>query len=206
MRHAFRTGLLPAAVGILLFTNLVGAQETTVRIVQTNAAGDNVHIIDPVTNTVVDILTGIEIPHGVTSHPDGSEYYFSNEVEHTLDVFSTETLQLLARIPLTDRPNNVAITPDGAKVYVAIAGGAFLEVIDVSTRKNVRSVPTDGGVHNVYVTPDGSRSEIGCRTVLRGGLTARAGVLDPWVASPALLSILGPRRTMPAVPQTGVLT
>ena len=161
MVRASRWGFLPLACGILLLANPVAAQDGRVRIIQTNAAGDNVHIIDPVTNEVVGIITGIEIPHGVTSNPDGSEYYFSNEVEHTLDVFSTETLQLLARIPLTDRPNNVAITPDGEKVYVAIAGGAFVDVIDVRTRKNVRSIPTDGWVHNVYVTPDGKHMVAG---------------------------------------------
>ena len=161
MVRANRLGILSFPLGILLLANPVAAQDARVRIIQTNAAGDNVHIIDPVTNTVVDIITGIEIPHGVTSHPDGSEYYFSNEVEHTLDVFSTETLQLLARIPLTDRPNNVAITPDGTKVYVAIAGGAFVDVIDVRARQNVRSIPTDGWVHNVYVTPDGKHMVAG---------------------------------------------
>ena len=161
MVRANRLGILSFPLGILLLANPVAAQDARVRIIQTNAAGDNVHIIDPVTNTVVDIITGIEIPHGVTSHPDGSEYYFSNEVEHTLDVFSTETLQLLARIPLTDRPNNVAITPDGTRVYVAIAGGAFVDVIDVRARQNVRSIPTDGWVHNVYVTPDGKHMVAG---------------------------------------------
>ena len=33
---------------------------STVRIIQTNSAGDNVHIIDPATNKVVGEITGIE--------------------------------------------------------------------------------------------------------------------------------------------------
>jgi hypothetical protein len=35
-----------------------------VRIIQTNSAGDNVHIIDPATNKVVGTITGIEVGHG----------------------------------------------------------------------------------------------------------------------------------------------
>lgn len=145
---------------VLTLLTLVGApasaQEGTVRIVQTNAAGDDIHLIDPATNEVVDIIVGIEIPHGVTSAPDGSELYFSNEVDHTLDVVPTSTLHVDAKIPLSGRPNNVAIVPDGSKVYVAITGSdAFVDIIDMRERRNIGRIPTMGGVHNVYVTPDG---------------------------------------------------
>lgn len=161
--------LCAAALATLLVTTSVSAQQGIVRIVQTNAAGDNVHLIDPVTNRVVDVITGIPIPHGVTSHPNGRELYFSNEVEHTLDVVSTETLRVVAQVPLSGRPNNVAITPDGAKVYVAIiGGGAFVDIIDTRERRRVGRVPTLGGVHNVYVTPDGRHmvaGMIGARTM-----------------------------------------
>ncbi|MBI3981625.1 MAG: beta-propeller fold lactonase family protein [Gemmatimonadetes bacterium] len=132
------------------------AQSGTVRIIQTNAAGDNVHLIDPATNQVVDEITGIPIPHGVTSHPDGSALYFSNEVDRTLDVVPTRTLKVTKQIPLSGRPNNVAITPDGRKVYVAIrAEPGAVDVIDVQAERRAKSIPTAGGVHNVYLTPDG---------------------------------------------------
>ena len=42
-----------------------GSAPTHPRIIQTNSAGDNVHIIDPSTNTVVGVITGIEAGHGV---------------------------------------------------------------------------------------------------------------------------------------------
>lgn len=141
-------------LGLALPAGGVSAQ--TVRIIQTNAAGDNVHIIDPVTNKVVDVITGITIPHGVTSAPDGSAYYFTNEVDHTVDVVPTRTLKVARQIPLSGRPNNLAMTPDGRKVYVAIrADPGLVDVIDIDAQQVVKSVPTAGGVHNVYVTPDG---------------------------------------------------
>src|SRR4051812_38108810 len=43
-----------------------------VRIIQTNSAGDNVSIIDPVTNKVVGEISGIEVNHGAAAAPDGS--------------------------------------------------------------------------------------------------------------------------------------
>ena len=51
------------------------------RIIQTNAAGDDVHIIDPATNKVVGHITGIEVGHGAAATPDGSWIYVSNEAD-----------------------------------------------------------------------------------------------------------------------------
>lgn len=158
-----------AMVGLLLVAAPLPAQTGTVRIIQTNAAGDNVHLIDPVTQKVVGEIPGIPIAHGVTSHPDGSVLYFSNEVDRTLDLVPARALRVTERIPLSGRPNNVAITPDGLKVYVAIrAEPGYVDVIDLAVRRVVKSIPTAGGVHNVYVTPDGRHAVagmIGARTL-----------------------------------------
>lgn len=132
------------------------AQNTVVRIIQTNAAGDNAHVIDPKTNKVVGIIKDVEIVHGVTSSPDGRRIYLSNEALHTLDVVDGKTLAVTKRIELSGRPNNVAVTKDGRKVYVGIAQApGALDVIDTVSLTNVKSVPVEGSIHNVYVTPDG---------------------------------------------------
>lgn len=129
---------------------------TAVRIIQTNAAGDDTHLIDPATNRVVGVIRGVEIPHGVTSSPDGSRLYLSNESLHTLDAVDAVTLTVVKRVPLSGRPNNVALSKDGRKVYVGIAQApGALDVIDTDTLTNVKTVPVKGSIHNVYVTPDG---------------------------------------------------
>lgn len=132
------------------------APQRVVRILQTNAAGDNTHVIDPATNTVVAVINDIRIPHGVTSMPDGSLVFISDEALHTLDVVDARSLSVVARVPLSGRPNNVTISRDGRKVYVGIreAPGA-LDVIETSSLTRVKTIPVAGEVHNVYVTPDG---------------------------------------------------
>src|SRR6266853_6574085 len=128
----------------------------TVRIIQTNSAGDNVHIIDPATNKVVAVIKGIEVNHGAAVSPDGSRYYFSNEAESTLDVVDTKTLKVTRNIPLTGHPNNVAIGKDGRRVYVAIsAAPGAVDVIDTTSLEKVKSIPIKGAVHNTFMTPDG---------------------------------------------------
>ena len=129
---------------------------TAPRIIQTNAASDHSHVIDPATNKVVGIIQDIRIPHGVTSAPDGSRLYISNESLHTLDAVDALSLSVVARVPLSGRPNNVSVSKDGRKVYVGIAQNpGALDVIDTVAMKNVKTVPVSGAVHNVYVTPDG---------------------------------------------------
>ena len=128
----------------------------TIRIIQTNSAGDSVSVIDPSTNRVVGSIQGIEVNHGAAAAPDGSRYYISNEAESTLDVADTKTLKVTRSVPLTGHPNNVAISKDGRRVYVAIAAppGA-VDVIDTGSFQKVKTIPVKGAVHNTFLTPDG---------------------------------------------------
>jgi YVTN family beta-propeller protein len=128
----------------------------TVRIIQTNSAGDNVDIIDPATNKVVGEITGIEVNHGAAVAPDGSRYYISDEAESSLDVVDQKTLKITRRIPLTGHPNNIAISKDGKRVYVAIIQppGA-VDIVDTGSLEKVKTIPTKGGIHNTFMTPDG---------------------------------------------------
>ena len=101
-----------------------GAQAQKVVIVQTNAAGDNIHLIDAATNKITAEIKGIEVNHGAAVAPDGKRFYFSDEAEHTLDVVDGKTFAVTKRIPLSGRPNNIAISRDGRRVYVSIVSGA----------------------------------------------------------------------------------
>ena len=129
---------------------------SSVRIYQTNSAGDDVHVIDPATNKVVMKVTGIEVPHGVAFSSDGTRAYFSCEAESTLWATDTKTGRLLGKAPLSGHPNNISVSKDGKRVFVgiAVAPGA-VDVIDTATMKKVKSIPVKGAVHNTYVTPDG---------------------------------------------------
>jgi YVTN family beta-propeller protein len=128
----------------------------SVRVYQTNSAGDDVDVIDPATNKVVLKVQGIEVPHGVAFSPDGTKAYISCESESTLWATDTKTGKLISKAPLSGHPNNIAVSKDGKYVFVAIviAPGA-VDVIDTSSMTKVKTIPTKGGIHNTYVTPDG---------------------------------------------------
>ena len=148
------------ALAALIIPAAAAAQ--TVRIVQTNSAGDNVHIIDPVTNEVVGEIQGIERAHGAAPSPDGKALYVANESDDTIDVVDVGMLKVVKQVELIGRPNNIAITPDGGKVYVAIAESpGALQVYDTKAGEITATISVHGGVHNTYVTPDGKYAVAG---------------------------------------------
>ncbi|MGH7552700.1 MAG: YncE family protein [Longimicrobiales bacterium] len=134
-----------------------------VRILQTNSAGDNVHVIDPATNKVVGVIEGIEVGHGAVGAPDGRWIYVSNEADSTLDFVDVRTLRVVVKVPLSGHPNNLGISKDGRKVYVSIRDnpGGGVDVIDTAERRLLTLVKTKGGIHNTYVTPDGKYAVAG---------------------------------------------
>src|SRR6266446_7135974 len=138
------------------------ASADTVRVYVTNSAGDNIHVIDPATNKVVQVIKGIEAAHGIGFAPDGSRVYASNEADTTLDMVDRKTGKIVKKVPLSGHPNNIAVTKDGARVVVGIADDpGALDVIDIASLKLAKTVPLNGRMHNVYVTADGKYAYAG---------------------------------------------
>ena len=152
--------MIRTALGVFAAVTLLYADGA--RVLQTNAAGDNIHVIDPATNQVVGTIEDIEVPHGVAIAPDGRRIYITDESLSTLDVVDSKTLKVTKRIPLSGRPNNVDVSRDGAHVYVGIAQApGAVDVIDTVSLAKVKSIPVKGAIHNVYVTPDGKYAVAG---------------------------------------------
>jgi YVTN family beta-propeller protein len=171
-KQMFR-GYLAVLGGIVLCTvsfSLLAAPNSKLRIIQTNSAGDNINIIDPVTNKVVGEIKGIEASHGIAVARDGTRIYISEEAQRTLDVVDGKTLSVIKRIPLSGVPNLVALSPDGRRIYVAIAlqwddlshfpqiraqASGGVDVIDTSSLQDIKAIAIKGGIHDLYLTPDG---------------------------------------------------
>lgn len=150
-----------AAALVLLIPAAAAAQ--TVRIIQTNAAGDNIHIIDPATNTVVSVINGIEVNHGAVASPDGKFLYITNESQSTLDFVDVQSLKVVKQVPLSGHPNNLSISKDGRRIYIAIREkpGA-MDIVDAPSGTLAKTIPIPE-VHNTFVSADG-------KTVLAGSI------------------------------------
>ena len=69
--------MIRTVLGIFIAATLLHADGA--RVLQTNSAGDNIHVIDPATNPVVGTIEEIEGPHGVAIAPDGRRIYVTDE-------------------------------------------------------------------------------------------------------------------------------
>lgn len=126
------------------------------RVIQTNSAGDDVHIIDTKTNKVVGRIVGIDANHGAAVSPDGARIYVSNEADSTLDVVDSRTRNVITKIKISGHPNNIGISLDGRYVYVSVHSKAgAVDVVDTQAFAVIKTIPVKGAVHNTYVTPDG---------------------------------------------------
>jgi YVTN family beta-propeller protein len=189
MKNWFRTGLAVAA-GIALCSVSFSAMAAQLRIIQTNFAGDSIHIIDPTTNKVVGKIEGVEAIHGIVVSPDGARIYVSEEANNTVMVIDGKTLKITKTIPLSGNPNLIDITPDGRWIYAAIAqtyddlsdfprikanptGG--VDVIDTQSLQRVKTIAMKGGVHDLNMTPDGKYVIVGNA---RGGKANVMTVID----------------------------
>jgi YVTN family beta-propeller protein len=172
INQAIRTSLTALAAIALVAASWspLAAQNSKLRVIQSNSAGDNIHIIDPGTNKVVGEIKGVEAPHGLVVAPDGSRIYISEQSGNTLTVIDGKTLQVTRRIALSGNPNLIDITPDGRWIYVAIAltyddlsefpqikanASGGVDVIDTVSLQNIKTIPIRGGIHDLNVTPDG---------------------------------------------------
>ena len=140
---------------LVLVLATLPASAGTVRVYVTNSAGDRVDVVDPTTNTVVQVIKGIEAPHGINFSPDGLRVYVSNEFDGTLDVFDQKSGNLIKKVALSDHPNNISVAKDGRIVVGIAREPGALDIIDPVTLTRTKSIPVHGRLHNVYVTPDG---------------------------------------------------
>src|SRR6266545_2918705 len=132
------------------------------RIIQTNSAGDNIHLIDPVTNKIVGEIKDIEANHGVAAAPDGSRIYFSDEALETLDIVDTASQERVKSIPAKGGVHNTYVTPDGKYVIAGSIVGKIMTVIDAQTEQPVWSLEFDLGVRPMAFeqNADGSTKRI----------------------------------------------
>ena len=143
------------SVAFLALLFAVPLAASTVRIYIANNAGDRLHVIDPVTNTVVGEIRNIEIPSGVAFSPDAKWIYVSSEGEKTLDFVDRKSNEIVHKVQLSGTPNSIAATADGKLVFVAIAEGAGgVDVIDTAAAKRIKTIPIKGSTHYAYLTPD----------------------------------------------------
>ena len=89
-------------------------------------------------------------------HRRRSTIYVANRASADVMIFSRDTAELIATIPVGRLPSGLAARSDGDRIYVACAGSHSIQVIDGATRKlldNVSLVSGSAPTH-IILSPD----------------------------------------------------
>jgi YVTN family beta-propeller protein len=94
-----------------------------------------------------------EEAHHLAFTPDGAEAWITDHGLNAVFVVDTESLDVVARVPVPGAPHHVAITPDGALAAVADHDNGTLVVFDVVERERLRTIDVGAGPHGVWPVP-----------------------------------------------------
>lgn len=155
---------MPLVAKTLVYVDYQGLESYTDR---PDPIIDNILVIDPDTQKVVQRIKGITTAYTIDFSPDKKRIYVCSESESVLFVVDQKTGKVIKKVPLSGSPNTFVVTKDGGRVIVGIrqAPGPVdiqlrsrtgaLDVIDTTRLERVRSIPMKGGLHDIYLTPDG---------------------------------------------------
>ena len=95
--------------------------------------------------------------------PDSGEVlYLSRPRTRDIAAFSTETEELLWRLPVPGVPDHMALSMDGKILYLAISNEYMVVVNNLEKRAIIGQIPTGPQPHSVHLSPDCCRIYIGC--------------------------------------------
>src|SRR5882762_9192077 len=161
---------LTLVAGLSLCTLSVSTAGNKVRIIQTNSAGDNVHVIDPVTNKVVGVVEGKTLkvinkiplsghPNNIAIGRDGRRVYVGIiQAPGGVDVIDTASMKNVKTLQTKGSIHNAYVTPDGKYVVAGSIQGKSVNVFDAQTEQPAWTLDMDLGVRPMTfaANPDGS--------------------------------------------------
>lgn len=146
-------------IALCLLSSSAGAQDAGRELLwQTNAGGDDIHIIDVRTGALTDRLVVGPQPHGLAATADGRTVFTTIEADGQrhgeLARVDAMTFRVMSRSPICREPHALAATPDGRWLYVPCRDGRYW-VVDGHTGTATRQIETGGRPHNTQISSDG---------------------------------------------------
>ena len=125
---------------------------------QTNASGDDIHIVDIDTGSLIQRLVVGPEPHGIATDRGQETVYVTVERngEKTGELLWIDPISfnIRHRLEVGREPHQLAVTPDGRFAYVPCRDEHYW-VIDTESRSVVTKIHTGGRPHNTSASADG---------------------------------------------------
>lgn len=125
---------------------------------QTNAHGDDIHIVDIASHELIQRLVVGENPHGIATDRDQTTVYVTIERngEESGELLWIDPISFAIehRLTVGREPHQLAVTPNGRFAYVPCRDEHYW-VIDTELRKVITKIHTGGRPHNTTASSDG---------------------------------------------------
>ncbi len=160
-RHLISAGLMLLILGTPgLWAQPGGGitAKTKQKLYVTNSSGNDITVVDVLTNKVLGRIEVGPHPHGIAV-PAAQDFILVSIEEASpgeLVWIDPKTDTVTRRMPIGPAPNQLAVTPNGKFAYVPVSDG-FYEVIDVDKGKIIERIFTGGRPHNTICSVNGER-------------------------------------------------
>ena len=128
-----------------------------------NVGDKTVGMIDVQAKSLAATLSSPDMgsPDGCTVSQDSRTLYSIDQRGAQVIVFSVETKQQIAKIPVGKEPRRAITSPDGKRIVISNAGDNTLSVIDPATNKVIKTVKTGTEPRDMAYSPDGKMLAVG---------------------------------------------
>ena len=122
-----------------------------------DAAGGDIKVLDPATDTVVSTILDVKHPLGLAVSPDGTTLYTQGDSGAVVAI-DTESQAIRATLPVTGPVQGAwfAVDPAGKSLYVG--GSGQVTVVDTHTYAVTATIPVAGSVIGLFVDPSGGHA------------------------------------------------
>jgi PQQ-dependent catabolism-associated beta-propeller protein len=142
-------------IALLLLT--ASAAQAAPRVFVTNEEGNDVSVIDAVTNKVVQTIPVGKRPRGIGVSPDGKEVYVAVSGDNSIVVIDSATLKVARRFNCGDDPETFAVHPNG-NLYISNEENAKASVYNPTTGALVAEIKVGLEPEGVAISPDGTHA------------------------------------------------
>ena len=91
----------------------------------------------------------------MTSTAQALELFVTNEKGNSVTIVDGTTLEVLASVPVGNRPRGIVISPDGKYVYICASDDDEIQIFDTASRKVVGTLPSGPDPEQLAISVDG---------------------------------------------------
>lgn len=118
----------------------------------TNSDLNEVQVIDTKIDSVINKISGIEVPRGIAITPNGKYVLITNVTSNKVTVIEVKNNSVLKKISVDKMPTNIAVTKDGKYAYVTNQGSGSIAIISIDKLEVINNIEVADNPISIYLS------------------------------------------------------